>query len=229
VASCPRSRHIFHPIHSSRRQRPGIQISSPIRSGGFRSFIAWVGVPGHRLLWIFEQRLRNRGACNRVRSGSTGPGAFVFGPNQRTFARPANLRLGWIKDVAFGIAAADRLRPVIAKRPKDRDHQLTISRMGGLVRINVSGVAAGVQCGHFLRWFAIRRLVRNTSASAWRSSPASALRAINAKCASYFSRSSPAIALNFGQVARNIEHLLNRVEKSLLRQNRRRHRGEGPR
>jgi len=51
----------------------------------------------------------------------------------------------------------------------------------GLGRIDVAGVEAGVQCGHFLRWFVIRRLVRNTSASAWRSSPAGALRAINEK------------------------------------------------
>jgi len=64
-----------------------------------------------------------------------------------------------------------------------------------------------VQSGHFLRWFVIRRLVRNTSASAWRSSPAGALRAINEKCESYFSLSSPAIALNFGQVPHSIVDL----------------------
>lgn len=85
--------------------------------------------------------------------------------------------------------------------------QLAISSRSGLRRIGVTPVKAGVHFGHFLRWFVISRLMRDTSASARRSSASGALRAIIAKYRSYFSRSSLAIALNFGQVARSIVDL----------------------
>jgi hypothetical protein len=86
-------------------------------------------------------------------------------------------------------------------------HQFAHWSASGLgLRIGIATFCA--QCGHFLRWLAMSRLTRNTSASAWRISMSGALRAINAKCKSHFSRSSPAMTIIFGQVARNTNDLL---------------------
>jgi hypothetical protein len=90
----------------------------------------------------------------------------------------------------------DWLRTLFAKGPEDQVHsgisQLPISSFRGLGSIDVTGIMAALQYWHFLRWFVIRRLMRKPWASARRS---------------YFSRSSFTIALNFGQVARNIVEL----------------------
>ena len=139
--------------------------------------------------------------------------AFVFSANQRTLADPADFRLRRVEGLAFRIPAPDRFRPFRSVRSKNtscvhsKASQLAISSRSGLRRIGVTPVKADVHFGHFLRWFVISRLMRDTSASASRSSASGALRAIIAKCRSYFSRSSLAIALNFGQVARSIVDL----------------------
>jgi hypothetical protein len=65
-------------------------------------------------------------------------------------------------------------RTLFVKGPENQVHsdksQLTISSSRDLGRIYVTGIMAGVQYWHFLRWFVIRRLMQKTSASARRSS-----------------------------------------------------------
>jgi hypothetical protein len=123
---------------------------------------------------------------------------------------------------------------LIAKRPEDRDHsgasQLVVSSTRDLDRTDVTVVRTEVQCGHLLRSLVISRLTRITSASAWRSSSAEALRTIDANCRSYFSRSTLAITLNCGHVACSIKDLHGsiEIEKSLPPRTCAVHAGEGP-